>query len=64
MEFGNDVNWSPENFIFNRIHQDPYHIVNLVTLVKKQYVYRMRCLKQKLIMNKLKLVQQIELYIA
>ena len=36
------------------VHEDDYHVSNLIVLVAKQYMYRCRCLKLKLCIEEFK----------
>ena len=35
--------WEQENLIFNTIHENPKHLVNLLALILKQYIYYCKC---------------------
>ena len=39
--------WSNENIIFNEVVEQTYHIVNLLTLVTKYYIFQQKCLGNK-----------------
>ena len=57
-----------ENIVFNKLHPDPKHVINLMCLVVKQYIYRQRCKKSQIkvqeIRNELYKIENIEKYIA
>lgn len=40
--------WSHKNIIFNLVHPKPGHIINLLIVVTKQFIYRQRCLNAPL----------------
>lgn len=42
-----ELDFNAKNIIFNRVHPKPAHVVNLVILVVKQYLFRTRCLGNK-----------------
>lgn len=52
------LEWSEENILFNRIHPRPNHVVNFVTLIVKQYIYRQRCTGRPLFVTLL--IKEIE----
>ena len=39
-----EYNWSTPNIIFNNVHPNAKNIVNLLTLIAKQYIFREKCL--------------------
>lgn len=43
IEVQNILDWSESNKIFNLVHPKPGHIVNMIILITKQYIYRCRC---------------------
>ena len=63
-----DINWSIKTFIFNCVHIRPNPVVNLITLIAKQYTYRARCAQIipnfNLIKSEIHKVHSIELHIA
>ena len=67
-EFSIDAKFVPQNIIFNHLHPKPQHIINFLTLVTKQFIFRTKCLNQKITWNKLcnefKLIENIELHNA
>lgn len=40
--------WNPEYIIFNTVHPNPSHVINLHTVIAKQFIYRQRCLNSAL----------------
>ena len=62
------LSFSPKNILFNCVHPKPGSVVNLLTLIVKQYVYRKRCLREPLSKQELKTefysVKNIEKFIA
>ena len=36
------------NICFNTVHPKPGHLINLIVLIVKQYIHRMRCLGSRL----------------
>lgn len=42
------LDWSPKSILFNLVHSTPSHVVNLIVLIVKQYIYRSRCLGNRL----------------
>ena len=73
-EVTNEIEWNILNFIMNCAHKDPAHVVNLITLIAKQYtfiyvyIHRCQCLNTIPTFRQLKSeiyqVHSIELYIA
>lgn len=37
------LQWSEKNVMFNLVHPKPGHIINLIVLLVKQFIYRTRC---------------------
>ena len=62
------VNISLENFLLNCMHDNAYHIVNLITLIIKQYIYRNRCAKTRITRiaceREITMVQKLEYFNA
>ena len=62
------IQFSGINVILNKLISDPNHIVNLICLITKQYIYRQRCLNKKLscfeVQSIVKKTENIEKYIA
>ena len=58
------VEFSPQNVIFNTIHDKTNHIVNTIVLIIKQYVYRCICMDRKVeyaqVLYKIQLYYRIE----
>lgn len=54
-----NCNWSNQNFLFNTVHENPSHVINLLVIITKQYIYRQRCLHKCLFLPAL--TQEIEL---
>ena len=42
-----DFKWNAKNIILNNVHKRNNHIVNLIVLIIKQYLFRCKCLQQK-----------------
>ena len=59
---------SPENVMFNTIHENPYDLANFLILAGKQYLYACRCMNKKVEIKTLnkefERLQQVELYNA
>ena len=67
-ELQNEIEISFENILFNKVHQNPQHICNLITLIVKQVIYRYKCQNERpstgLIVNEIRLMYRIESYNA
>lgn len=48
VSISNNCEWSAECIFFNCVHPTPSHVVNLIVVITKQYIYRQRCLGKKL----------------
>lgn len=42
-EIANILEWSEKNIMFNLVHPKASHVINLLVLMTKQYIYRCRC---------------------
>ena len=42
-----EMHWTAEKVMLNRIHPNPRHVVNFICLVTKQYLYRQKCYGKK-----------------
>jgi len=65
---GYQKNIDINNIILNNIENDPKHVINLVVLIAKQYIYKTRCLKtlpniQELVKH-VEEIDRIEKYLA
>ena len=62
----NELFFSNKNIMLNNVHPDTKHIVNLLVLVIKQYVFACKCLLDKpnfkVIKEKIEKLHQLELY--
>lgn len=58
------MTWSADAILTNLVVRNPSHVVNFIILVAKQYIFRYKCLKQRVVMddllNNLEVVQEIE----
>lgn len=63
-----DLNWSTRNIMFNMVHPIANHVINFLILITKQYIYKQRCLTQKLnieqLIYEIEMVQKIEYNLA
>ena len=63
-----NINMSSKCVILNQLVEPKYHVVNFICLLLKQYIYRKRCLKEKISFQAFKAhvtsIQNIEKYIA
>ena len=66
--FPGQIDWTPENILFARVHRNPQKIQNYIVLITLQYIYRQRCLSVSLSFKELRSIiwncQAIEKYIA
>lgn len=51
------LEWTPENIMFNRVHSNAGSVINFVTLITKQHIYKQRCANRQLYSNLL--IQEI-----
>lgn len=60
--------WNEQNVMFNLVHPKPGHIINLIVLIVKQFIYKTRCLDARLsfqaLENEIELTKKIEYNIA
>ena len=54
LDLGKQANMSNENIIFNDVQNNPKVVMNTIVLITKRYIYRCRCLNEKLNVNVLK----------
>lgn len=38
------LDWTNQSILFNNVHCSPGHVINLLTLIAKQYIYKSRCM--------------------
>ena len=64
----NTICWKPENIMNNSVHPKKNNILNLITLIVKQYIYRCKCqgknITTKGVLQEIYSFQQIESYNA
>lgn len=41
------LSWTPQDILFNLAHPKPAHVINLLIVCVKQYLYRQRCFVKK-----------------
>lgn len=62
------LEWNARNIFFNSVHPKPGHVVNLLILIVKQYIYRSRCSNSQLsfqhLLNEITTTKNIEYQIA
>ena len=62
------VQLSEKNIIFNKIHPTPTHVLNMVCLITKEYIYLKKCRNADLSIRELKMqiltIESLEKYIA
>lgn len=60
--------WSAENILSNVVYPKPSHVINLIVLVAKQFIYRQRCQKKtpyaEVFLRELEQIYNIEFRIA
>ena len=60
--------WEPMNILWNTVDINPRSVVNLITLVVKQYLYRKRCAseppKVEMVIQEINNIREIEYYLA
>ena len=40
-----EYNWSDKAIVTNSVHENPKHVINLVTLIAKQFIFQQKCLE-------------------
>ena len=60
--------WTTVDILFNTVAQRTDHVINLLVLITKQYIYRQKCLSKEILFNEVQRefvnVQRLEKYIA
>lgn len=55
----NELDWSNQSIFLNLVHCHPNHVINLIVLIAKQYIYRSHCAKTVPIFNQFR--QEIDI---
>ena len=62
-QLGEEVHLEKRNIIFNRIANNPQHVINFVCLIVKQYIYKQRCLGERIRVHQIReLVHRVQNY--
>ena len=60
------LTWTKQNIFYNLVHENPKHIVNLITLITKQWIFAHKCMDEipnyHNLLYKILEVYKIELY--